>query len=233
MEAIRLLRFSLRLNLRAFVARARCGSSTLTGFRSGGAGVADGGISAGGWLWTSSADCIYATSIFSAPFGKFSFATSGRRSALFPATTGLIGAGNGGVDRIAAPAIAPSPARQINVSATVLITGRLLARERAQPLSLNGPRMRLWTDRKEATPRQQMLRTHPYDAAGQAYTLGPTFRAGPSTHRALREFPRRSACPDGKARCPPIGALVELTRFVVRQLKGGVLADVLLSARGK
>jgi hypothetical protein len=31
----------------------------------------------------------------------------------------------------------------------------------------------------------------------------------------------------------PIGALVELTRFVVRQLKGGVLADVLLSARGK
>src|SRR5882757_10712666 len=102
-------------------------------------------------------------------------------------------AGNGGVDRIAAPAIAPSPARQINVSATVLITGRLLARERAQPLSLNGPRMRLWIDRKEATPRQQMLRTHPYDAAGQAYTLGPTFRAGPSTHRALREFPRKAA----------------------------------------
>src|SRR5260370_17025367 len=48
-------------------------------------------------------------------------------------------AGNGGVDRIAAPAIAPSPARQINVSATVLITGRLLATQRTQPFSLTRP----------------------------------------------------------------------------------------------
>jgi hypothetical protein len=37
------------------------------------------------------------------------------------------------VDFIAAPAIAPSPARQINVSAVVLIIGRLLNWERAQP----------------------------------------------------------------------------------------------------
>jgi hypothetical protein len=34
--------------------------------------------------------------------------------------------------------------------------------------------MRPWIDRKKAAPRQQMLKTHPYDAAGKAYTLGPT-----------------------------------------------------------
>jgi hypothetical protein len=54
-EAIRLLRLALCRILWVFVAFALCASSTLSGLESGGAGVANGGVSAGGLLWTSSA----------------------------------------------------------------------------------------------------------------------------------------------------------------------------------
>src|SRR6267142_4651987 len=93
-----------------------------------GAGSSDTGE--GGLAWPSSLGRTYTTSTFSASVGLSSLIVSGRRSVLFPDTTGITTSG-GGVDFFAAAAMAPSPARQMNPSATVLITWSPPEMERA------------------------------------------------------------------------------------------------------